>query len=228
MILFGIIISIISAWFCSHLSPLFHRKLLIALSIFFVGSEIGKQILLYIWNDYSYIWWYFPFQLCSMPLYLMPAALFLDKSPFSRLRQAFLTFLTDFGTLAGIFVFADTSGMHYQLPVLTVHSYLWHFLMIFAGVFLGLSQRRPPSLARFADACVVFLSGAAIATGINAMFHSYGSINMFYISPWEPVTQAVFRDISEKTGDSLCHVIYLTAIIAGAGIVHKLFQRIRL
>lgn len=247
MIVFGIIISIISAWFCSRFSPAAHQKLLIALSIFFTGSEIGKQILLYNWNHHSYIWWYFPFQLCSMPLYLLPAALMLRNSSCSRLRQALFTFLADFGTLSGIFVFADTTGMHYQLPILTVHSYLWHFLMIFTGILLGLSPEFANSAAldtssdlpettannlhkplyglkpRFFDACMVFLSGAGIATIINTLFHHYSSINMFYISPWEPVTQAVFRDIAGITGNNICHIIYLTVIVAGAGIVHVCF-----
>ncbi len=238
MIILGIIFSVAAAWFCSRLSRNRRRKLLILLAVFFAGSEIGKQILLYVWNDRCYIWWYFPFQLCSMHLYLLPAALLL-YNPFEnctrfpdysgirmQLQRTVFTFLADFGTLAGIFVFVDTTGMQYQLPILTVHSYLWHFLMIFTGVLLGFSAE-PEYSGRFFPGCAVFLTGAGIAELINFLFHNYGSINMFYISPWEPVTQAVFRDIAEKTGDGLCHIIYLAVIIMGAGIVHLVFKTVK-
>lgn len=222
MIVLGIVVSIALGWICSRFSLERRRFLLIVISCFFAGSEVGKQVLLYIWNDYRYIWWYFPFQLCSLPLYLLPAALFLNSS-FSHVRMAIFAFLADFGTLAGIFVFVDTSGMYYQLPVLTVHSFLWHYLMIFTGVLVGLSPEFSKAKAHFRDACIIFMSGAGIAQVINWLFHNRGSINMFYISPWEPVTQAVFRNIAEATGNSLCHIVYLAVIIAGAGIVHNIF-----
>ncbi|MGN0293574.1 MAG: hypothetical protein ACI4D3_06170 [Lachnospiraceae bacterium] len=221
MILCGICISIAAAVFCSRLSPDSRRKLLILSACFFTGSEIVKQFLLYTGNNGHYIWWYFPFQLCSMPLYLLPAALLFSRSQTCRqTQQIVFTFLADFGTLAGIFAFCDTSGMQYHLPVLTAHSYLWHFLMIFTGILLGLS---PELRGSFLPSCFLFLSCAGIASVINFLFHSYGSINMFYISLWEPVTQAVFRNIAAVTGDFLCHIIYLAAIAAGAGILHLIF-----
>lgn len=47
--------------------------------------------------------------------------------------------LMDFSLLSGIGAFLDTSGMHYPLPALTCHSYLWHLLLIAVGIFCGLS-----------------------------------------------------------------------------------------
>ena len=34
--------------------------------------------------------------------------------------------------------FFDTSGMHYPLLILTVHSYLWHILLIVTGILSGI------------------------------------------------------------------------------------------
>ncbi|MDY4971769.1 MAG: hypothetical protein SO101_16210 [Lachnospiraceae bacterium] len=243
MLICGILVSAAAAVFCSRFSPIIRWRVLFLLACFFAGSEILKQFLLDSGNDCRYIWWYFPFQLCSMPLYLLPAALFLSRfcrrpasgSRCSRtpllscsqkclgMQQTIFTFLADFGTLAGIFAFCDTSGMQYQLPVLTVHSYVWHFLMIFTGILLGLSPEQETQ-GRFFPSCVLFLICAGAASLINLFFHAYGSINMFYISPWEPVTQAVFREIAAITGDTLCHVIYLAAIVTGAGILHLIFS----
>ena len=53
-------------------------QVLYAFTIYFLLSEVLKQFLLY--REYgSYDWWYFPFQLCSMPLYDLPLYLFLRK-----------------------------------------------------------------------------------------------------------------------------------------------------
>ena len=77
-------------------------------------SEIWKQYCLtYIINDQTYNWWYFPFQLCSIPMYV---CLILPWCNSPRIRGVLLAFLMDFGLLGGIFTFLDTTGMYYSLP----------------------------------------------------------------------------------------------------------------
>lgn len=73
-------------------------------------------------------------------MYLLPLYCLLSEK-FLGLRKVLANFMVDFGLLGGIFAFADTSGMHYDLPVLTLHSYLWHFLLIYLGFFLIFTQR---------------------------------------------------------------------------------------
>lgn len=46
----------------------------------------------------------------------------------------------DIGLLSGIGAFLDTSGMHYPLPFLTCHSYLWHILLITIGIICGFQE----------------------------------------------------------------------------------------
>lgn len=294
-IVMGILFCITAGIFCSRLSEKARHAILSALALFFVCSEIAKQILLYHQNS-RYIWWYFPFQLCSMHLYLLPVVAMLryrlcllksacmlsdtklsfcnsmtamnfstlrhikcGNTPiFQKLHLLFCTFLADFGTLAGIFAFADTTGMHHAMPILTVHSYLWHFLMIFTGILLGLENHNDPLFTsllpvkkpedtnptcsdyrnfckneikfnkeNFFPACVLFLVFASIAELFNCLFHTYGEINLFYISLWEPVTQAVFRDIAVIIGDMMCHVLYLAMIMTGAGVVHLVFAKLQ-
>ena len=63
-------------------------------------SEIWKQYCLtYIINDQTYNWWYFPFQLCSIPMYV---CLILPWCYSPRIRGVLLVFLMDFGLLGGI------------------------------------------------------------------------------------------------------------------------------
>ena len=103
--------------------------------ILMLCSEIWKQLTLTVAiGGGKYIWWYFPFQLCSIPMYILLVY------PWLRRRNARLTllaFLMSYSLLGGIAVFADTSGLHYPLRTLTIHSYTWHILLIILGVIAG-------------------------------------------------------------------------------------------
>ena len=106
------------------------EKVLFFIGIFLLTSEILKQLLLtFVVNNGHYNLWYFPFQLCSLPMYLLVLYPFFHTEP---ARNTILGFLSTYNLLGGIAVFFDTSGMHYPLLILTVHSYLWHILLIVA------------------------------------------------------------------------------------------------
>ena len=148
-------------------------------------------------------------------------------------------FLADFSLLAGIFAFADQTGMHYSLSVLTLHSYLWHFIMIFLGLFLILSGqcrryshaqeagKRLPCLRSFLHAAALFLLLAAIAEFLNFLLHAKGHIDMFYISPWEPASQVILRDAAAWIGRGPEIVLYLCLILLGGFLIHMATCRFR-
>lgn len=182
------------------------------------GSEIWKQLTLtFTVNGGKYWWWYFPFQLCSIPMYV---CLLLPWIRSKRVRMVLFTFLMDTGLLAGIFTFFDTSGLHYTYWPLTVHSYLWHIMLIVIGLAAGLSREGDGSLKGL-GACLLLYAGlCAAAAGINLVFHSFGEINMFFISPYYRTTQAVFRDIAAAAGNTAGIFIYMGAVAAGTCIFH--------
>ena len=99
------------------------EKVLFFIGIFLLTSEILKQLLLtFVVNNGHYNLWYFPFQLCSLPMYLLVLYPFFHTEP---ARNTILGFLSTYNLLGGIAVFFDTSGMHYPLLILTVHSNGW-------------------------------------------------------------------------------------------------------
>ena len=101
-----------------------HKNIFFYCGLLMLFSEVWKQwCLTYILNNGHYNWWYFPFQLCSIPMYI---CLILPWIRSPQIYDAFLTFLMDFGMLGGIFAFCDTSGMYYHYPPLTIHSFAWH------------------------------------------------------------------------------------------------------
>ena len=294
--LIGFLLSALAAFAASRLAEPKQNLLLNLPAVLLPLSEVWKQLLLTAGNGGAYLWWYFPFQLCSMPLYLLPLRQLLlawqqrrrrtaqkaeahkaicspiqNSSSGNPLACAFIIrtltdFLADFGLLAGVFAFADQTGMQYALPVLTLHSYLWHFIMIFLGLFLHFSGsarksvsgsahrsavnkpavQRPAvnkspankpaanpelpagpdsfsfgkSLKSFVPPALLFLLLAGIAELLNCLLHTRGTIDMFYISPWEPSTQVILRSIAGRFGRGPEIILYLCLILTGAGLIH--------
>ena len=69
--LIGILLAAFAAWKLRTRSEAFRLHLLFACGVFLAFSEVYKQLFLYyIENNQHYDWWYFPFQLCSLPMYL--------------------------------------------------------------------------------------------------------------------------------------------------------------
>lgn len=88
--------------------------LLFLCSLILALTEIYKQLFIYyIENNGSYDWWYFPFQLCSIPMYLGLGIPFISP----KLKNSFYSFIQDFGLLGGIMALAEPSGlMHLIYP----------------------------------------------------------------------------------------------------------------
>lgn len=196
------------------------RPFFLVCGLLLAASEIWKQLYLTFGiNGGCYDWWYFPFQLCSTPMYVQLLLPHLKKG---RLCHALLTFLMCYGTLGGIAAFADTSGMHYPALSLTVHSYLWHILQILTGILAGFALFRGPgallSRKAFGDASLLYLAFCAMASLINFFVTPHAVINMFYINPRYPMEQVVFCRLVPYIGNNAAILAYMGATVLGAGI----------
>ena len=199
-----------------------HNKVFFCCGLAMLLSEFWKQwCLTYRLGSGQYNWWYFPFQLCSIPMYV---CLLLPFLSFGRVRRALLTFLMDFGLLAGFFTFFDTSGLHYPLVLLTVHSYAWHILLILLGLYAGYINAAYVSYLDFLKAAGVYLACCLLATVLNLVCYPLGRINMFYISPHFQMSQKVFQKIALCLGNSAGIAIYICATVTGAWLVHLLWM----
>lgn len=184
------------------------------------GSELWKQLFLTWLNGGIYDWWYFPFQLCSIAMYILLALPWVKNE---RLHAALLHFLMCYSLLGGIAVFADTSGLHYPLLPLTIHSYLWHVLLIVIGV-IAAADTFTPSLRHFRDATAFYLICCISAEGFNYSLGKYGSINMFYINPRYRMQQIGFEQLVPYVGNTAAILTYIAATICGAWILFLLWM----
>lgn len=203
------------------------KRIFFSIGLLLFASELWKQwVLTFILNDGIYDFWYFPFQLCSTPMYLLLALPFLKNNSH---RKVIFTFLMDYSLLSGIFVFFDTSGMHYPLLSLTIHSYVWHIVLIIIGIGSGITLSRfsCSDYASFWKATGLFISCAVIAQCLNLSIGQYAQINMFYISPLEPATQTFFSSVYRNLGFCVYMIFYLCVIVLGAFLLHLLWKNLQ-
>ena len=200
-------------------------RFLFICGILLLLSEIWKQwCLTFLLNNGEYNWWYFPFQLCSIPMYLCLALPWVNE----RMQRIFLTFLMTFSLLGGIFTFFDTSGMYYPYTPLTLHSFFWHIFLIILGISAGVvkSKYTKNTAGEFLCSVLCYLFCCLMATVFNIVFHPYGSINMFYISPYYMMNQKVFAEISANLGNAVGILAYILATLFGAFLLDLFWYRL--
>lgn len=200
-------------------------KIFFIIGLIMLASEVWKQYCLtFIVNGGVYDWWYFPFQLCSIPMYVL---LCLAPVHSNKIRSIIYTFLMNYSLLCGIFVFFNTDGMIYSYLPLTIHSFLWHFLLIGLGIAAGTSGQADYSTGGFLKSCLIYVCGCLAATGLNIACHSFGIINMFYISPYYTMNQPVFSLVARRLGNTAGILGYIAAIITGSFLLHKCWDFIQ-
>lgn len=198
------------------------RYLLLLPGVLMLISEIWKQFTLtFPLGGGTYNWWYFPFQLCSIPMYVCLILPFLKNE---KLCLALAAFLMDYGLLGGIFAFFDTSGMQYPLTALTIHSYVWHVVLILTGLLAARLFPAAASQNYYVPGTVVYLACCCIALFLNLALEQFGTINMFYINPHYVMTQKVFGDIADRLGNTPGIFIYILSCITGAWFLHALWR----
>lgn len=196
-------------------------RILFGCGLFLAAWEIYKQLFLYfVINHGQYDWWFFPFQLCSLPMYLCLAV------PLTRQTQAktvVYTFMQDFSLLGGIAALVVPEGFCHIHWSLTLHGYVWHLLLVMMGLLLGLSGRTDLSPRGFLSTLPVFVCACLAATLINVLAPGYGQADMFYISPYHPSSQFFFHEFAIQAGILPAHLLYLACICGGAYVVHRFF-----
>ncbi len=95
----------------------YFRHILFSCGVLLALMELYKQAFLYVIEFHGHFdWWYFPFQLCSIPMYICLAAPLLHSE--KTLRRA-ATFLQDFGLLGGIMALAVPPGLMHPYWTMT-------------------------------------------------------------------------------------------------------------
>ena len=107
-------------------------KVMFGCGLFLLLTEIYKQLLcsLVVYPN-GYPWHLFPFQLCSVPMYLFLIVPFLKEG---KVKTAIYSFLGYFMTMSGVMFYLIPSLSH--VLSVSIHSMIWHMILIVIGIII--------------------------------------------------------------------------------------------
>ena len=171
------------------------RKVTFIFWIIVVVFEIYKQ-LIYSFNynetTNEVVWKYlpsqFPFQLCSMPLYVWPLLVFLKDG---KVRDSLLAFNITFSFFGGLCTVIYPGDVFHEIIGRNVQTLLHHGLQVVSGIFTFVFYRKKANFKFFALGIIPFIIALIMALSMNAIVEACypnenGSkfwFNMFYLSP---------------------------------------------
>jgi uncharacterized membrane protein YwaF len=198
-----------------------------------VVLEVYKQCFLYfIVNDGAFDFWFFPFQLCSVPMYLCILLPYIKNS----MRAAFMTFMSGytFVSAAATLVFPEDILRPY-IP-LTAHGFIWHGLLLFISLLIFLTGCPDASARGLRSAAVLFVILSVIALSINiavepfmpAILAAHPDVEhdwaaMFYLNPFHISPQPVISSIQKTAGIPAGLVLYTLVVASVSSIIIKLY-----
>ena len=241
-VLIAVIIAAAGASCAKRLSYSGRVRLLAVCGWVLVIMEVYKQLFLYcVVNGGTYDWWYFPFQLCSVAVYLCILPPFLCRGADGVRSSAagpvftFLAVYTFTGAAAALIIPEDYLRSYVTL---TLHGFIWHGILLMISLTILLSRMADLSRRGFARATVLFLVMCAAAVCINIAVeplmaasyaeglipHSYAA--MFYLNPYHLSPQPLVDIIQKSAGIPLGLALYVISVIAVSGLLCLLFRRL--
>lgn len=223
----GFSLCFLAAWKLRRLDDKKNNGLLLGFGLFLVVCEIYKQLMYEVVLEPGdgYRWGNFPFQLCSVPMYLCLIIPFMKKE---ALRRPLCSFLMTYNLLGGFIAFFEPSGLFHPYWTLTGHALVWHMMLVFLGSYIAFSGRGCRNGRDFRQATGVFLVLSLVAFCINCCFWKISGhqIKMFFLGPGHS-SIIVFKQISELLGWYVCTPLYIGCVCLGAYLVHRVFLLIR-
>lgn len=166
-------------------------------------------------------WYAFPFQFCSMPMYVGLLAAFGGKG---RFHKAMCAFLASYAVFAGVCVMLYPGDVFVGTIGINIQTMICHGTMIVIGVYLMYTGYVPCSRKTFYKAVPVFAAGVIMAAVMNEIAYAAGlleteTFNMFFISPHCDPSLPVYSLVQAVVPYPLCLIIYIAAFSAAAGII---------
>ena len=217
-------VTVWGAYALRHTSEKQNRLVLGVVGGFLLVTEVYKIAFHMTVNPYDWHFWgTFPFQLCSLPMYLCLFCAFCRNEKINRwLYEAMFAI----NMVGGIMAFAEPSGIQHGYVTLTIHAYLWHMSLIFVGLYLYFSRRVCTDKVSYIKAVVVYLAACGVAQAFNLVFGD--KVNCFYISPYVQSPLAVFKDIYATHGWVVNMLLLMLAVLLAAAAIYYAGYALRL
>ena len=184
-------------------------------SVVLIGCELFKQFFWFEFYGY-YRFEIFPYQFCSVPIYVAIAA---SVIPWDKAREYCYRFLAFYGIIGGLAVMLVPNAVLYTYFVpISLHAMLWHAVLVVMGVYLIISKGYGKTIREMIAPAVMFLGFAALAVIGNILVYKFylgtpachpgDNLSMFYISPYY-ITQLPLLGALQKVSYPLFLLSYL-------------------
>ncbi|MCI5745344.1 MAG: YwaF family protein [Erysipelotrichaceae bacterium] len=208
--------------------------------IFFIGTmllaiEIYKQIF-YTLKAGHYQWYIFPFQFCSIPMYVACIAPLIKNV---KVKETMYKFLASFGLLAGIAVMIYPGDCFNSWYVtILIHTMLWHASIVIMGVYLIVAKGYGKSIKEVMNASIVFTIILMIAVVANVLAYNLyfkdPTLNIYndkfylmYVSPYYETPLPILSNIKEVAPYPIFLLCYILAFVIGTSILWFIIKGIR-
>ena len=183
--------------------------------------EYSEEIAGFVWD---FQWYAFPFQLCTMPLYICLIALFLKKGKFRDNLLSFMGYITILGSIATA---VRPHDVFVSDLLVDIHTMYLHVGSLIVSVYLLMSREVELNLKGFLRGVATFIAFCIIANILNICVYNSGilngeSFNMFYISPYFVSSLPVFDTIYSAVPYPVFLAIYVVALSLGGFIIFGL------
>ena len=188
--------------------------------VFFSADMVDGNLVL------SYNWSYFPFQLCSTPLYVLPFLALLRDGP---LRDFAASYTMTYALIGGIAVYAFPKTVFVNFLIGNIHTMMHHSIQITTSALTAVWYRKRLNKNFFAKGFAVFAVMFTIAMILNTVVRdcliASGIItettlfNMFFINPNMENSILVFTEFFDKLTPWGLVALYFVGVPLGAAIV---------
>ena len=156
-----------------------------------------------------------PFQICSIPMYLLPFIYFMKEG---KLKQAFIGYVSFQSFTSAFFYFVrPAAALNTAYVAITVHSVLWHSLMVASGVYamIAYGLLTKEGFRSFIYSYILWVVTVVIAVILNIILIKANpgtALNLFYIAPNStfkyPLLSILFKEPKPYLPFLLVYLVY--------------------
>lgn len=196
------------------------KKYLLIFSIVLLVFEIYKQVIFTYQNNWVYRWYAFPYQFCSVPMYVSLLAALTKRQ---KIFDMSLAFLATYGLFAGSAVMLYPQDVFIETIGINIQTMVHHGGISALGFSLILAKKVPYNIKTVLKASVLFSVVVGLAVILNFIHNTWiseGTFNMFFINPKYDNHIPVLSLIQPLVGDVAFIFVYYFGFTAVALIVY--------
>ena len=210
-------------------------KFIFSIGLMLLIAELYKQVFLTL-DEGHYQWYQFPFQFCSVPMYVAFIAPLIKKE---KIKNSMYLFLSSYGLLAGlsVMVYPETVFAT-QYITLLIHTMLWHSSMVVMGIYLIVSRKYGKKIKELIPADIIFIIIVMIAVVANIVayeaYFKFPEKNIYdekfyllFISPYYSNPLPILSDIKEVVPYPVFLASYILVFTLGVCILWSAIIGIR-